>query len=117
LYSAASEILAPVTPKLGETLPDGRPVRLGNIDYLVARTNNAGGLRARGKFAIPDVILEELMPNMPNERRGTLLSRTLEEEWNAQLASHGTFDISVAWRENWLGHWGRSSQRHGQPLR
>jgi hypothetical protein len=117
LYSAASEILAPVTAKLGDTLRDGRPVRLGNIDYLIARINNAGGLRARGKFAIPDVILEELMPSMSNELRGTLFSRRLEEEWNAQLASRAIFDISIAWRENWLGHWGRSSQRHSQLLR
>ena len=117
LYSAASEILAPASAGLGDALPDGRDVRLGNIDYLVARVNNAGGLRTRGKFSIPDVVIEELMPNMANETRGTMLSRRLEEEWNAQLASRASFDISAAWRENWLCHWGRSSQRRSHQLR
>jgi hypothetical protein len=108
LYQAVGDVLEPAERDLTAALPDGRPVRIPNLDYLIARATRSGNYRVKGKLSVADVVTEALLPSMSNDKRGTLICRHLEEEWAARLPGPWQFSISVAWRENWLGHWSGS---------
>lgn len=115
LYKAMAVLLDPAVKDLGERLGDGRRVAVPNVDYLIARATSVGGLRVRGKISIPDVVLDALMPHTSYEQRATYLAQTLEDDWAEGLAASGqNYNVSVAWRENWLGHWSARSTETGR---
>jgi hypothetical protein len=107
LYSSLRTVLARAEEIRGARLPNGIPVTVPNLEYLIARETHAGTLRARGKLAIPDPVLETLLPSQPNDLRAGSVCRAIEDVWENALAStrHAPLSVSVAWRENWLGHW------------
>ena len=79
-----------------------------NVEYLVCRDIGNSTFRGKGKISVPEPVVERLFAN---RGRGPALSRccnALEQAWKAQLETGGedVTEVSVAWREHWLGHWG-----------
>jgi hypothetical protein len=83
-------------------------VRAPNIDYLVCRDMGNSILRGKGKLSMEkDPALKRYRYDGP-EPRPTDLCVSIEEAWRARTAidgSRGIGELTVAWRECWLGHW------------
>jgi hypothetical protein len=79
-----------------------------NIEYLVCRNMGNSVLRGRGKMSVPRERTLDMYPDGLAQSRPAMLCVSLEEAWLAQTANHGhnmVRELTVAWREYWLGHW------------
>ncbi len=79
-----------------------------NIDYLVCRNLGNAVLRGRGKLSVLRDAALGRYPDNALESRPTNLCVGIEEAWRARTARAGNRavrEMTVAWRESWLGHW------------
>jgi hypothetical protein len=79
-----------------------------NIEYLVCRNMGNSVLRGKGKLSVLRDPALQRYPSDGLEPRPTDLCVSIEEAWRsrtAREASPGVKDLTVAWRECWLGHW------------
>ena len=88
------------TAEAGRTIP--------NLEYLICRDVGNWVLRGRGKFSIPEADMLELFGGPELEPAAARLCVSLEQAWKAALrrrGARGVRELTVAWREWWLGHW------------
>jgi hypothetical protein len=79
-----------------------------NLEYLVCRDVGNWVLRGRGKLSIPEVDMLQLFHGMELESAAARLCVSIENAWKTSLrrrGAHGVSELTVAWREWWLGHW------------
>ncbi|WP_158886851.1 hypothetical protein [Amycolatopsis anabasis] len=100
--------LRQVVPELA--LP-GEPVaplsEVAAVEYLICRATEQSVVRGKGKLAVPKPVLEQF-GGVPAEDPASKLCASLEEAWKAQIdlaEVRGVSELTVAWREAWLGHW------------
>lgn len=87
---------------------DGAGTETPNLEYLVCRDVGNWILRGRGKLSIPEVDMLKLFRGMELESAAARLCVSIENAWKASLrrqGAHGVSELTVAWREWWLGHW------------
>jgi hypothetical protein len=89
--------------------PDG-PVPLSDVasvEYLICRATEQSVVRGKGKLAVPNEVLEHFR-GARLEEPASKLCWQLDEAWKAQVdlaGVQGVSELTVAWREAWLGHW------------
>ncbi len=79
-----------------------------NLEYLICRDVGNWVLRGRGKLSIPEAEMLELFGGPDLESAAARLCVSLEQAWKAALRRRGVRgvrELTVAWREWWLGHW------------
>lgn len=79
-----------------------------NIDYLICRNMGNSIFRGKGKLTIERDLALQAYPRDGLESRPTNLCVAIEEAWRARIARdgrHGMRELTVGWRECWLGHW------------
>lgn len=79
-----------------------------NIDYLICRNMGNSILRGKGKLSVSQDLALAGYPSNGLESRPTNLCVAIEEAWRARIARdgrHGIRELTVGWRECWLGHW------------
>ncbi|MEA5367419.1 hypothetical protein VA596_48365 [Amycolatopsis sp., V23-08] len=101
--------------RLGFGVPDaaGAVLDLPNLEYLICRDLGNSLLRGKGKFSVP------LADVFRKFRGGTLETGPskfcvgLEDAWKGALDGEpdaaGVREVTVVWREYWLGHWAATS--------
>lgn len=90
--------------------PDGRSwdSSAPNIEYLVCRSKGNSIFRGKGKLSVPRDPSLQRYPADGLEPRPTDLCVSIEEAWRARTVTDGlpgVSDLTVTWREGWLGHW------------
>ena len=80
-----------------------------NIEYLLCREVDDGQLRAIGKLSIDREASRDLQARFPDDQEPTAsrAARAIEDEWKARVdrVNLTLIELTVAWRELWLGHW------------
>jgi hypothetical protein len=84
-----------------------------NIEYLVCRDLGNSVLRSKGKLSVPYSFVADAFPRRGVEPSASQLCVALEDAWkNASKAvaakskpAANIREITVSWREYWLGHW------------
>jgi hypothetical protein len=80
-----------------------------NIEYLLCREVDDGQLRAIGKVSIDREASRRLQAKFPDfqEPTASRAARAIEDEWRTRLdrVNLTLIELTVAWRELWLGHW------------
>lgn len=94
---------------LRELLPEWSQPRADddgpNIEYLICRRVRHAILRGKGKVSLPDrirptVVTGDLQADLAR------LCEHIEAAWRAKLKpERPARELTVSWRENWLGHW------------
>ncbi|HET6499531.1 MAG TPA: hypothetical protein VFG87_02100 [Amycolatopsis sp.] len=96
--------LGQVAPKVAEGTP--RLNEVSTVEYLICRATEQSVIRGKAKFAVPKSILRHFSAGSA-EPAAAQLCVSLEDAWKAQLESSGVdgvSEVTVAWRESWLGH-------------
>lgn len=80
---------------------------LPNMEYLICRRVRHATLRGKGKLSLPESA-RTLIGGDPTEL--SRLCERIEALWKAELrkvnqSERPARELTVAWRENWLGHW------------
>ncbi|QWF80069.1 hypothetical protein [Amycolatopsis sp. CA-230715] len=85
-----------------------RPLsEVASTEYLVCRATEQSVVRGKGKLAVPRPVLAQFGSN-GTEAPVSELCVALEEAWRSELAMSnitGLSELTVAWRESWLGHY------------
>jgi hypothetical protein len=79
-----------------------------NLEYLMCRDVGDGILRGRGKLSVREADMVTLVGGSDIESAAARLCVSIERAWKASLAGQkvrGASELTVAWREWWLGHW------------
>jgi hypothetical protein len=79
-----------------------------NIEYLVCRNSGNSVLRGRGKLSVLRDVALARYPDNALESRPTNLCVGIEKAWRARMTRSDRYalrELTVAWREPWLGHW------------
>jgi hypothetical protein len=79
-----------------------------NIEYLVCRNSGNSILRGRGKLSVLRDFALSRYPDNALESRPTNLCVGIQEAWRARTIRSDRYalrELTVAWREPWLGHW------------
>jgi hypothetical protein len=99
-------------PRMGfgkvNTEPNGGEVEVPNLEYLVSRDVGNLTLRGRGKLSVPEADVLAIFGGNGVEAAATQLCMHLEDAWKSSLLQsgvHGVSEVTVTWREWWLGHW------------
>ena len=104
LYRALDQVV----PDIGTDGDKPTPLStVTNIEYMICRATEHPVIRGKGKLAVPKHILQ-LFEDASIEAPASRLCATLEQAWKVQvdLANMtGLAELTVAWRESWLGHW------------
>jgi hypothetical protein len=86
----------------------GSEANIPNLEYLICRDVGDGILRGRGKLSIPEADMVTLIGGTDVESAAGRLCVAIERAWKASLAgrkARGASELTVAWREWWLGRW------------
>jgi hypothetical protein len=86
----------------------GRNGGIANLEYLICRDIGNRVLRGRGKLSIPEADMMAIFGGSGMEVAATRLCVSLEDAWTTSLRQcgvRGVSELTVAWREWWLGHW------------
>jgi hypothetical protein len=77
-----------------------------NIEYLLCRDTGNATLRAKGKLRVPDELWKALSPDRTPQAAAVMLAKSLEAAWllRAGQQQNAFAELTVAWREHWLGH-------------
>ncbi|MDI5977050.1 hypothetical protein [Amycolatopsis magusensis] len=90
----------------GEELAGGEAP---NIEYLVCRDLGNSIIRGRGKLSVPFDVVHARFPRTNVEAGPSTLCVSLEDAWKAELdelpETARVHEVTVAWREHWLGRW------------
>jgi hypothetical protein len=79
-----------------------------NLEYLICRDIGNSVLRGRGKLSVPEADMLTLVGGNDVESAAAKLCVGIERAWKRSLArrgAHEASELTVAWREWWLGHW------------
>ena len=79
-----------------------------SIEYLICRNMGNSVLHAKGKLSVVRDVSLARYPYDGLESRPTNMCVSIEEAWRARSARDdrsGIRELTVAWRECWLGHW------------
>ena len=103
------------------TFPGTPSERDTTIEYLTCRDLGNAVLRGKGKISVPYEYVSENFSADNDEPAPSQFSVALEDAWKSEVAKREKFkeakgkddngpgsntrDITVAWREHWLGHW------------
>lgn len=104
LYRAMQQVVPKVTVSAGMMLPLSEAA---TVEYLVCRATEQSVVRGKGKLAVPKSALVWFGGNKVQEPISALC-QALEEAWKVQIDLadvRGVSEMTVAWRESWLGHW------------
>lgn len=80
---------------------------LATVEYLICRATEQSVVRGKAKLAVPKSVLKQFTGGGV-ELPAAKLCASLEEAWKAQVdrsGVDGVSELTVAWRESWLGHW------------
>ncbi|MEU5266649.1 hypothetical protein [Amycolatopsis sp. NPDC021455] len=103
LYQALAQV-APQVPVPGTTASEGEPA---TVEYLICRATEQSVIRGKAKLAVPRSALRGFSSG-GGEPPAAKLCAALEEAWKAHVdrsGVDGVSELTVAWRESWLGHW------------
>ncbi|MEV6873362.1 hypothetical protein [Amycolatopsis sp. NPDC051128] len=103
LYRALAQV-APQVPMPDATASAGD---LATVEYLICRATEQSVVRGKAKLAVPKPVLRQFSSGGV-ELPASKLCASLEEAWKAhvdQSGVDGVSELTVAWRESWLGHW------------
>ncbi|MFI5589241.1 hypothetical protein ACIA5G_29590 [Amycolatopsis sp. NPDC051758] len=82
---------------------------LPNLEYLICRDLGNSILRGKGKFSLPVSVVSEIFEGRSLESEPSRLCVGLEDAWKAELdddrKATNIHEVTVVWREYWLGHW------------
>lgn len=99
--------LAKVVPQMpGEAEPSSLG-DVATVEYLICRATEQSVVRGKAKLAVPKTVLQRFSAGGA-EPPASKLCASLEEAWKAQVDQSdldGVSELTVAWRESWLGHW------------
>ncbi|WP_236796923.1 hypothetical protein [Amycolatopsis sp. GM8] len=101
LYQALAKVV-PQLPTEARSLAD-----VTTVEYLVCRATEQSVIRGKAKLAVPKPALGRFASGGA-EPPPSKLCAALEEAWQAQVRQSdmdGVRELTVAWRESWLGHW------------
>jgi hypothetical protein len=101
LYRALAQV-APEVPMPGTAAP----ADAATVEYLVCRATEQSVIRGKAKLAVPRSALRGFSSG--GEPPAARLCAALEEAWKAHVdrsGVDGVSELTVAWRESWLGHW------------
>jgi hypothetical protein len=88
---------------------DMESMTIPNLEYLVCRDIGDSVVRGRGKLSIPEDDINRIFGGGDGiESAAVRLCVSMEDAWKASLRHHGArgvSEVTVAWREWWLGHW------------
>jgi hypothetical protein len=101
LASAGREIVQKFCPSLVGT-------GVMNVEYVICRQVSLGYLRGKGKLSVGEDVLVVGFPGVTLDQSISWMCIALEEEWSAAVEAfgvQGVRELSVSWRESWLGHW------------
>ena len=77
-----------------------------NIEYLICRRVRNSVLRGKGKISFPVEIASGNFGRNDLQMGLSAFSDTIENAWRARLGQkHRVRELTVSWREYWLGHW------------
>ncbi|GAB2982379.1 hypothetical protein GCM10017788_37690 [Amycolatopsis acidiphila] len=77
-----------------------------NIEYLICRQFNYSVLRGKGKISVPKDVIDHYFKNEVLEQPVSRFCADLEARWRSELNGlAGLVELTVAWRESWLGNW------------
>jgi hypothetical protein len=101
LYRALADVVPKVPDEAGASLGD-----VATVEYLICRATEQSVVRGKAKLAVPKAALRRFSGG--GEAPAARLCATLEDAWKAQVdrsGVDGVGELTVAWREFWLGHW------------
>lgn len=101
LYRAMATIV-PRLPGEARSLADA-----ATVEYLISRATEQSVVRGKAKLAVPKPVLRQFAASS-GQSPPSKLCVALEEAWKAQVEQSdvdGVGELTVAWRESWLGHW------------
>ncbi|MFI6027395.1 hypothetical protein [Amycolatopsis magusensis] len=78
-----------------------------SVEYLICRATEQSVVRAKGKLGVPRAVVERF-GGTGVERGESRMCALLEDAWKHQADQSevdGIAELTVAWREAWLGHW------------
>ncbi|GLY37784.1 hypothetical protein Amsp01_038080 [Amycolatopsis sp. NBRC 101858] len=102
LYRALAQVAPRVSPETVGSAGD-----LATVEYLICRATEQSVVRGKAKLAVPKSVLRQFSSGGV-ELPASKLCAALEEAWKAhvdQSGVDGVSELTVAWRESWLGHW------------
>jgi hypothetical protein len=80
-----------------------------NIEYLVCRDLGNSLLRGKGKLSVPYHVVSAGYTKRSGEPSASQFCVALEDAWKAEVLKANTNahirEITISWREYWLGHW------------
>jgi hypothetical protein len=104
LYRALDRVAPNVAPRGQPAIPLSA---VANVEYLMCRATERSVVQGVGKFSVPaDVV--RLFNGTDTEAPASRLCVAIEETWKVQVDEFpvvGLSELTVAWRESWLGHW------------
>lgn len=80
---------------------------VATVEYLICRATEQSVVRGKAKLAVPKQVLRQFSAGS-GQSPPSKLCVSLEEAWQAQVEQSdvdGVGELTVAWRESWLGHW------------
>lgn len=100
LYHALAQVASPPEPvaSAGD---------LATVEYLICRATEQSVIRGKAKLAVPRSVLRGFSSGGGGEPPASRLCAALEEAWKAHVdrsGVDGVSELTVAWRESWLGH-------------
>jgi hypothetical protein len=81
------------------------------IDYLICRDLGNGATRGKGKIVVSEEFIEKAHRRSALQSPLTEFCNDLERAWMTLTRNEkesSLREVSVSWRENWLGHWSSS---------
>lgn len=110
LYRALGQVAPAVPMPVTDPVTTVPAADLVTVEYLICRATEQSVVRGKAKLAVPKSILRQFSTGGV-EPPASRLCASLEEAWQAHVDRSGVEGISeltVAWRESWLGHWAYS---------
>ncbi|TVT20462.1 hypothetical protein FNH06_20155 [Amycolatopsis acidiphila] len=103
LYRAMATLVPRLPGEAGQrSLADA-----ATVEYLICRATEQSVVRGKAKLAVPKPVLQRFSASS-GQSPPSKLCVSLEEAWKAQVDQSdvdGVGELTVAWRESWLGHW------------
>jgi hypothetical protein len=85
---------------------DAHPNMSPNVEYLICRYMGNSVLRGKGKLSFPSELVYSGSEDADRQAKLTSLSARVEGAWRDRLdKSYRARELTVSWREYWLGHW------------
>lgn len=78
---------------------------IGSIDYLVCRDLGNSLVRGKGKLSVPYRWVMDTFPTSDTEPSVAQFCVAFEDAWKIAAVDSSIREITVSWREYWLGHW------------